>query len=239
MSIFDDDNDDLKKSVRFFNLLPDEEKVKIVSNLSPQFFQQKQEYEQLFALLSKIQQDISTHSDIEIGNKLVEHGLEETYARLFVANVKKHAPTPEYQLNQLNMIPDEVFSKNIASLLHDIWVKGKTDEQLSERYNIDKEKVVCLIIFTANVFNMMSRGETYKEDVKEKYKHNLSYKKMDALLEQISIYQDHNRKVLMFRNMQDAAINTERIARQNNEMLRLLQELVDLRRRESRDHNTR
>ena len=68
MSIFDaDKNEDVKESILYFNQLSNEEKVRIVSDLNPYIFQQKQQYLPLFPLLSKIQQDISKHGTIEIG----------------------------------------------------------------------------------------------------------------------------------------------------------------------------
>ena len=238
MSIFDEDNRDVKQSILFFNHLLDADKVKIVSDLSPMFFQKNLQYRPLFALLSKIQQDISKHTDIEIGNKLMDYGLDETYARLFVSNIKKHAPTQEYQLHQIDMIPEDVFSQNIANMLHDVWVKNENAEQLAERYGVDKERIQCLITFTAVVFNRLSRGDTYTEDVARTCKGNISGKKSDVLLEQISRYADHHHKISMFRNIQDSTMNVEQIVRQNREILRLLQELVDLQRRESEDRKT-
>ena len=59
------------------------------------------------------------HDAIEIGNKLMEYGLDETYARLFVANVKKHAPTAEYQLNQINKVPDGDFCDKLPGVMKD------------------------------------------------------------------------------------------------------------------------
>lgn len=44
MSVFDDDdNDDVKESIRFFNRLTDADKVRVLSDLNPFIFQQKQE----------------------------------------------------------------------------------------------------------------------------------------------------------------------------------------------------
>ena len=99
MSIFDDNDEDVKTSIHFFNQLSNEDKIRIVSNLNPNILQQKQQYTRLFPLLVKIQKDISKHDAIKIGNKLMDLGLDETYARLFVSNIKNHAPTEAYQLS--------------------------------------------------------------------------------------------------------------------------------------------
>ncbi|MCY4489915.1 MAG: hypothetical protein OXC46_00445 [Thaumarchaeota archaeon] len=51
-----------------------------------------------------------------IGNKLVELGMEETYARLVINNVKKQAPTLEYHLSQLERLSDDFFEKTLMGL---------------------------------------------------------------------------------------------------------------------------
>ena len=54
MSIFDDNDEDVKNSIRFFNRLSNENQIRIVSDLNPNTLRQKQQYKSLFALLSKI-----------------------------------------------------------------------------------------------------------------------------------------------------------------------------------------
>ena len=238
MSIFDDDNEDVRESVRFFNQLSDEEKIRVVSDLNPFLFQQKQQYRPLFPLLSKIQKDISKHDEIKIGTKLVEYGLDETYARLFVSNVKKHAPTEEYQLNQLDKIPDEVFCSKLADMIKDIWINDENEEVLSERYGVDREKIRCLASLTGSAFNGISRGIVTKEKLEEIYKRHMSEEKTDALMNQILVHQEHQHKTTLFANAQDMLFNTRQIIVQNREILRLLQELVDLRKEERREQRS-
>lgn len=235
MSIFDDDNEDIRKSIQFFNQLSEEEKVRVVSDLNPFIFQQKRQYEPLLPLLSKIQNDISKHDAIEIGNKLMEYGLDETYARLFVSNVKKHAPTIEYQLHQINKIPDDVFCKQLPDVMKDFWVDGNTNDVLSERYGIEKEKIECIVNLTGDALNSLSRGITTKEKLEEFYNQHISKAKTDTLINQILIHHEHQRKTIMYSNVQDVFFDTKQIIRQNNEILRLMRELVALKKSERKE----
>ena len=145
MSIFDDDSNDVRESIRFFNQLPDEEKIRVLSDLNPFIFQQRREYQPLFPLLSKLQQDISKYNTITLGKKLMEYGLDETHAHLFVLNVKKHAPTVEYQMKQADLISDDDFCKKLPGIINDAWINNETYEVLSEKYGIDNEKIDCII----------------------------------------------------------------------------------------------
>lgn len=97
MSLFDEDDQSVKAAISYFNELSDQDKALIVSDLNPQTFKLKKHFKALFPLFSRVQNDLSKHDGIKIGNKLLELGLEETYARLVVSNMKKHAPT--YHIN--------------------------------------------------------------------------------------------------------------------------------------------
>ncbi len=207
--------------------------MRIVSDLNPFIFQQRQQYKPLFPLLSKIQNDISKHDAIEIGNKLMEYGLDETYARLFVSNVKAHAPTVEYQLNQISKIQDGDFCDKLPDMMRDIWINGDGDDALSEKYGIMKERAKCIIDLTGDALNGLSRGITTKENLAKDYVRHMSKTKTDALINQISIHQDYQRKTVMFSNVQDVFFNTTQIMRQNREILRLLQELANIRKKEA------
>ena len=238
MSLFDDDNEDIKRSIQFFNQLPNNEKVRIVSDLNPQIFQQNAQYKPLIPLLARIQQDISKHDAIEIGNKLMEFGLDETYARLFVSNVKNHAPTEEYQLNQINKISDEDFCTNLPDIITDVWINRKPYTTLSEKYGIEPEKIRCVVDLVAHAFNNLALGTMTKDRLKKEYKPHLSEQKLNALINQIAIHNEHQYKTTIYGNVQDMFYNTDRIVLQNRAILRLLQELVDLKRKDS-EHQKR
>ncbi len=182
MSVFDDNNEDVKNSIQFFNRLSNENQIRSVSDLNPNTLRQKQQYKSLFALLSKIQKDISKYDAIKIGNKLMELGLNETYARLFVANVKKHAPTEAYQLTQLEKIQDEDFVEKLPNIMKGFLVNNESKEVLTERYGIDEEKIECITNLTGQILDDLSCGITTKEIIIEKCKPHISEKKIDILI---------------------------------------------------------
>ena len=233
MSIFDDNDEDVKNSIRFFNRLSNESQIRIVSDLNPNTLQQKQQYKSLFALLSKIQKDISKYDAIKIGNKLMELGLNETYARLFVANVKNHAPTEAYQLTQLDKIQDEDFVEKLPNIMKDVWVNNELKEVLVERYGIDEEKIQCIINLTGQILDDLSCGITTKEILIEKCKPHISEEKITILINQIFVYRKHWYDTTLFSSVREMSLNMPEFARQNREMLRLLQELVDLKKKEN------
>ena len=233
MSIFDDNNDDVKRSIQFFNQLSNEDKVRIVSDLNPNTLQRKQQYKSLFALLSKIQKDISKHDAIKIGNKLMELGLNETYARLFVSNVKNHAPTEAYQLTQLDKIQDKDFAEKLPNIMKDVWVNNESKKILVEKYGIDDEKIQCIINLTGQILDDLSCGITTKEILIERCKSHISEKKTTILINQILVYKEHWSTTTLFSNVRETSLKISEFALQNREMLRLLQELVDLRKKEN------
>ena len=83
-----DNEDSMKRSIEFFNELPDRDKVTIVADPNPATFKPRHYYNYLAPLLSGVQLAISKFDDNIIGNRLVDLGLEDTYARLFVSPMK-------------------------------------------------------------------------------------------------------------------------------------------------------
>ena len=232
MSIFDDNDEDVKTSIHFFNQLSNEDKIRIVSNLNPNILQQKQQYTRLFPLLVKIQKDISKHDAIKIGNKLMDLGLDETYARLFVSNIKNHAPTEAYQLAQLDKIEDKNFSETLPNIMKDVWVNNESEKALVDKYRIDKEKIQCIINLTGLMFDNLSCGITTKEKLMERCKPHISDEKTEVLINQIMIHKEHWSTATLFSNVRDISLKISEFAQQNREALKLLQELVDLRKTE-------
>lgn len=228
MSIFDDNNEDVKEAIQFFNQLSDKDKITIISDLKPQTLQQTQYYDKLLPLLSKIQKDISKFDDIRIGNKLMELGLDETYARLFVSNVKKQAPTKEYQLSQLARIPEDVFCKNMPHIMKSLWVDNIPDTEIQEKYSVTHEQLSCITNITNNMLQGLARGELTAERIKKENTDQISDKKLDVLLNEVLVYQKHWRDAILFSNIQDASSNTRRIVRQNNNILKIMGEMFDI-----------
>lgn len=231
-SIFDDDNNDVLKAITFFNGLSNEDKAQIVSNLHPTTFKLKQYVKRLFPLLSKIQHDISKHDEIKIGTKLMEYGLDETYARLFVVNIKKQAPTLEYQIDQINKIPDDEFCTKLPDVMKCIWVYNENvNAEMVTKFGISIEKLHCIEHLTFQMLNKLARGDIVEKLIEESMK-QLSKKKLDVMMNQIKVHKTHWHDTTMFKDVQDTYLQTEKIAQQNAILNKLLQELITLKRNE-------
>lgn len=232
MSIFDDNNEDVKNAIRFFNNLRDDDKVRIVSDLNPNTFKLKKYAKELFPLLTKIQRDISKHDEIKIGTKLMEYGLEETYARLFVTNMKKQAPTAAYQIDQINKIPDDTFCEKLPDIMKYLWVdRNSIDMKMESEVGISIEKLQCIESLTFSLFNGLSRGDITKDIAEESIK-VLSKKKLDVLMNQIKIHTTHWRETMIFSDVQDTYFQTNKIIQQNKTLIKLIQELIKLKKDE-------
>ena len=134
-------------------------------------------------------------------------------------------------MKQLDMIPDDDFCAKLPDIMSDVWVKNETPEVLSEKYGIDNEKINC-VVSLLHAFNGLSRGLTTKNQLEQNYKTNISKRKVDVLINQISIHSKHRYDAVLFSNAQDVFSNTRQILQQNKEILEMLRELIDLRKEE-------
>lgn len=226
MKVFDD-QEGARRSIGFFNSLPDHDKVTIVSDLNPTTFKLKHYYNHLFSLLSQVQRAISQFDDIAIGNQLIDLGLDETYARLFVSNIKKHAPTEEYQLRQISDIPDEIFSKSVPEIIKSIWDHNVNEDELTERLNVTKEQLQCVSNVGRTILNALARGDMTKETIREKYADKLSPKKFESLSNSLLVNQKHWYDSVLFANTQDSRYAVDYIVKQNVLIIKLLNEILD------------
>lgn len=135
-------------------------------------------------------------------------------------------------MKQLDMIPDDDFCAKLPNIMNDVWVNNETPEVLSEKYGIDNEKISCIVSLTLHAFNGLSRGLTTKSQLEQNYKNSVSKRKVDVLINQISVHSKHQYDTVLFSNAQDVFSNTRQILQQNREILEMLKELVDLRKEE-------
>ena len=119
--------------------------------------------------------------------------------------------------------------------MNDVWINNDGGDALSERYGIEEEKIKCIVDLTGDALNSLSRGITTKEKLTKDYNQHISKTKTDTLINQIVIHQDYQRKTVMFSNVQDVFLNIAQIVQQNREILRLLQDLVNIRRKETKN----
>ena len=237
MKIFDDERG-IRRSIEFFRSLSEQDKVTIVSDLSPITFKMKQYHGVLASLLAGVQQAISKFDEIAIGNRLAELGLDDTYARLFVANIKKHAPTEEYQLHQISKIPDELFVKSVPEIIKSTVIDHVREDKLAEKFNVGKEQLRCIIAIVQNGLNELARGDTTKEKLEAKYSNRISPAKLESMLNGILVHQKHWYDSLSFSNTQDTYLLISRVAKQNDAIMESLGEMLDILRSE-RPHGGR
>lgn len=228
-SLFDADAEDVRESVEFFNSLSDEERALIVSDLNPNTFKIPQYYDSLVHLLSRVQRDITIHDGIKIGNRLMDLGLEETWARLIVANMKKHAPTVSYQVSQLNRMDNQRFAATFSRVMDALWVEKLDDQTVMERYGIDQEQLRCITDMSSHYMQDLMRGDSTEENIRAMLlESGLSKKKVDVLVRSIKGQEGEWYRWLLFRNAQDSFYNTQEIREQNTRILETLREILGM-----------
>lgn len=229
MSLFNVEDEEIKETIDFFNSLTDEERALIVSDLNPHTFKMPQYYEDLVHLFSLIQRDITIHDGIRIGNRLMELGLEETWARLLVANIKKHAPTIKYQISQLNRIDEQVFVATFGKIMDALWVHKIPDDEVTEKFGIDTEQIHCITDMTSHYMQDMMRGDNTEASIREALVENgLSAKRADTLLRALKDREDDWYRWLIFRNAQDNYYAVQEVKDQNTAILETLREILVL-----------
>ena len=231
MGVFDNE-DGVRRSIEFFNMLADQDKVTIVSDLNPMTFKLRQYHNRLAPLLSEVQRAISKYEDIAIGNRLVELGLDDTFARLFVSNMKKHAPTEAYLIHQISKIPDDAFSKSIAEIIKSVWVEDMSEDEVAEKFNITKEQVRCIVDLSRVAMDALARGDMTKEGIRKKYSDKLSPIKFESLSNSLLVHQKYWYDSLLFSNSQDTYVNLELISRQNAAIVKSLNKILEILRSE-------
>lgn len=229
MSLFNVEDEEIKETIDFFNSLTDEERALIVSDLNPHTFKMPQYYDDLVHLFSLIQRDITIHDGIRIGNRLMELGLEETWARLLVANIKKHAPTIKYQISQLNRIDEQMFVAAFGSIMDALWVHKIPDDEVTEKFGIDTEQIHCITDMTSHYMQDMMRGDNTEAGIREALVENgLSAKRADTLLRALKDREDDWYRWLIFRNAQDNYYSVQEVKDQNTAILETLREILVL-----------
>lgn len=229
MSLFNVEDEEIKETIDFFNSLTDEERALIVSDLNPHTFKMPQYYDDLVHLFSLIQRDITIHDGIRIGNRLMELGLEETWARLLVANIKKHAPTIKYQISQLNRIDEQMFVATFGSIMDALWVHKIPDDEVTEKFGIDTEQIHCITDMTSHYMQDMMRGDNTGVGIREALVENgLSAKRADTLLRTLKDREDDWYRWLIFRNAQDNYYSVQEVKDQNTAILETLREILVL-----------
>lgn len=183
----------------------------------------------MFPLLSSVQKALSKHDSIKIGNRLTDLGLEETYARLIVNNMKKHAPTLQYHLGQLNQISDDGFIDNIDRIMNSIWIDHEKAGKVVERYDINHDQYTSIVEVSSNMIINLLRGNVAEKRVMMTFtEHGLSKRKSEAFLKSIGSHKENWQNTVMFSNVQDALLAVEELKEQNKEIIKNIQNVLDL-----------
>lgn len=229
MSLFDAESHDMQASINFFNLLNDEERALIVSDLNPDTFKIPQYYDDLVPLLSRVQMDITKHDGIKIGNRLMELGLEETWARLIVSNMKKHAPTIRYQISQINKIDDKRFDESLSKVIDSLWRDKMNIDVVAEKFGINREQLNCMTDMASRYMRDIMRGDSTESQIRQTLLENgLSKSKASTMLHAIMLLERVWYRWLLFRNAQDSIYSMQEIKEQNTYILETLKEILIL-----------
>ncbi len=204
MSLFGDDISSLKKSVQFFNSLPNDRKIIILTNIGkPQTFTQD-EQTILTPLIQAIQNDSIRNSQTQIANKLVEIGMEQTYAVLLVTNVIKEIPSAEYQFKIISDMGDEQFRKLLPEFVHSVWVDKDSNVDTMKTLKLTNEQFTILVDFFRTLMNQLLRRDTSEKIIKQVLKGgNFTDDKIDVILNTIKVNSDVWKNMLIFSNTQD------------------------------------
>lgn len=228
MDLFSDDARPIKAAVGYFNDLPEQDKITIVSDLNPTTFKLKRHFRPLFPLFSKVQQALSRHGGVVIGNRLVDLGLDDMYARIIVENMKKHAPTLEYQLSQLAMLDDEAFSR-LGEIINAAWIDSAPPKVVADRYGITQDQVQAIVDIVTKMTVRLLRGDTNEKRILRDFaKKGLPPARTESVIKTLQAYKDTTYRSLMFSNTQDVAAKVEELAKQNEMMLSGMKTIISL-----------
>lgn len=228
MDLFSDDVRPIKAAVGYFNNLPDQDKITIVSDLNPTTFKLKRHFRPLFPLFSNVQQALSGHGGMVIGNRLVDLGLDDMYARIIVENMKKHAPTLEYQLSQISTLDDEAFSR-LDEIINAVWIDNAPRKVVAEKYDITQEQIQAVVDIVTKMTVRLLRGDTNEKRILRDFaKKGLAPARTESVINILQEYKDTTYRNLMFSNTQDIHAKVEKLASQNEVMLSGIKTIIGL-----------
>lgn len=233
MVLFGEDAKPMRAAIDYFNKLPDVEKISIVADLNPRTFKLKRHFRPLLLLFSRVQQALSSHDGITIGNRLLELGLEETYARLIVSNMKKHAPTLEYTASQIATMDERSFS-SLEKIVNAVWVDREDKKSVADAHRLTPDQLDAVIsVATKVLMGLLSGTTTEKRVLRDLEKSGLSKGRAEALLCAVRGHREACHSTMTFRNLQETRAKVESLERQNRAIMRDLKTALDLLRRQS------
>jgi len=230
MSFFSGKDDTFQKAIEYFNRLPKERQAFLVSSITADGAYSKEEIDIMIPFIHAIQNDISHYSQSQITNKIVELGMDETFAVLFVNNIIKEAPSVEYQIKVVAKIDDEKFKKILPAVVKAVWVdKAVKYDKLIIDLGITNEQLNCIIdLFRKGISEILRRDSSEELITNNIQKHGFSKSKADTFLNTIKINSEFWRDFLVFSNTQDAFFASNTAVEQNKEILKVMKEILEL-----------
>ncbi len=142
--------------------------------------------------------------------------------------MKKHAPTIEYQLNQLQLMNDNTFSQ-LENIANAIWRDYKSVKSIIEKYDITDDQAHSIIDITNSMIIGLLRGDTTEKGTIQKFTDSgLSKERSEKLLSVVQSYKDEWYSTLMFSNLQDVYLKIRDIEEQNRAILSSIKDIIKL-----------
>lgn len=233
-------DEEVRMSADFFNRLSDEDKILVVTDLHPSTFKIPQYYESLVQLLSYVQDNMTRYDSITMGNMLMDMGIEETWARLLVTNMKKHAPTLSYQISQMNRIDDSKFADMFEKMMDQMWREKTPASDVADQYGISLEQLECMSDVMSQCIYDIMRGDNSATNIYAMLSENgLPPAKVDAIIKSINLQEKDWYRWFLFRNTQDSLGHVQEIQEQNAQILNILNEILAVLKDQRPDRHTR
>lgn len=230
MSLFATPEERLKQALNWFNSLKNEEQLTLLANLGePATNLTPEQADNLTTMTLEIIQASSMYNKEQIVAKLIQLGIKDVYARLFVDTVTTKPTLPQLDAKRLLSLDDEHFRKAIEAILTKFYVENNTTEQLSQYAGLDEEDLIPAMRFIRdNILFVYVRGELSPENLRRLLTERVKFPeaRIDVLLEVL----ERNRQTIMsnflFKNTQDTYLSMQRMERIQLETISLLRELV-------------
>lgn len=230
MSFFHDNTDQLKDFIGFFNDLDNVRKAVVVGSVSKTgATYTDEEIKHIIPIIEAIEHDLITHSEITIANKIIECGMDNTYAQLFVKNIVDSRPPIEYHLNILERMDEKSFKDMFLNTIKGFYFDLEPKEKLLEKLKITDQQFSAITnAYVEAVFEIL-RGEVNLNLIREKASTVIkSEKKLNAMEECLQSTSDLIGKRVMFYDIQETYLATQEVVEQNKVILTTLREILEI-----------
>lgn len=229
MSLFsDDDAENIKSAITFFNSLTQEDKTKIVADL--RYAENNKRFlDNLLPLFAAVQNDIANYDPTTMSQKLFAYGMEQVFATLFVDAMIKQSPTTEYEMSVLSKIEDKHFVEMIPKLMNDVWIEQLDLPHISEKYQITEQTLGVFVSLSRKFLSGLARRRFSENKIRGLCESKgFSEAKTDALINVLKIHSKSWFDNLVFSNTQDAFFEINTLKQQNVVILNTLKEILSI-----------